>query len=239
AVSSRLASAGYTAPDNTSIAAVKIVTDKLDSALVLDGSVYQFTSNALENATGLDAVALRAAIGLASANLDTQLADLPTSGEIATGVWGALVADHTVNNSFGAKLLIASNPQRSVQVTGSHHIAADVHEFQPNVLTSNAIAASAITEIQSNLAIEATAQSIKSKTDNLPSDPADQSVLITAINAIPTSADPDNRLLDVWRRLGLDAANPLVNTADAITAGTVLEIAVTQTSTSVTTTRQP
>jgi len=239
AVSSRLASAGYTAPDNTSIAAVKIVTDKLDSALVLDGSVYQFTSNALENATGLDAVALRAAIGLASANLDTQLADLPTSGEIATGVWGALVADHTVNDSFGAKLLIASNPQRSVQVTGSHHVAADVHEFQPDVLTSNAIAASAITEIQSNLAIEATAQSIKSKTDNLPTDPADQSLLAAAIAAIPTYAAPDAKVVDTWRRLGLDPSNPLVNTATLISAGSNLQIDVEQTCTSVTTTRQP
>ena len=239
AVSSRLASAGYTAPDNTSIAAVKIVTDKLDSALVLDGSVYQFTSNALENATGLDAVALRAAIGLASANLDTQLADLPTSGEIATGVWGALVADHTVNDSFGAKLLIASNPQRSVQVTGSHHIAANVHEFQPDVLTSNAIAASAITEIQSNLAIEATAQSIKSKTDNLPTDPADQSLLAAAIAAIPTYAAPDAKVVDTWRRLGLDPSNPLVNTATLISAGSNLQIDVEQTCTSVTTTRQP
>jgi len=239
AVSSRLASAGYTAPDNTSIAAVKIVTDKLDSALVLDGSVYQFTSNALENATGLDAVALRAAIGLASANLDTQLADLPTSGEIATGVWGALVADHTVNDSFGAKLLIASNPQRSVQVTGSHHVAADVHEFQPDVLTSNAIAASAITEIQSNLAIEATAQSIKSKTDNLPTDPADQSLLAAAIAAIPTYAAPDAKVVDTWRRLGLDPSNPLVNTATLISAGSSLQIDVEQTCTSVTTTRQP
>jgi hypothetical protein len=239
AVSSRLASAGYTAPDNTSIAAVKIVTDKLDSALVLDGSVYQFTSNALENATGLDAVALRAAIGLASANLDTQLADLPTSGEIATGVWGALVADHTVNDSFGAKLLIASNPQRSVQVTGSHHVAADVHEFQPDVLTSNAIAASAITEIQSNLAIEATAQSIKAKTDNLPTDPADQSLLAAAIAAIPTYAAPDAKVVDTWRRLGLDPSNPLVNTATLISAGSSLQIDVEQTCTSVTTTRQP
>jgi hypothetical protein len=239
AISSRLASVGYTAPDNTSIAEVKLVTDKLDSALVLDGSVYQFTSNALENATGLDAVALRAAIGLASANLDTQLADLPTSGEIATGVWGALVADHTVNNSFGAKLLIASNPQRSVQVTGSNHVAADVHEFQPDVLTSNAIAASAITEIQSNLAIEATAQSIKVKTDNLPTDPADQSLLAAAIAAIPTYAAPDGKLVDTWRRLGLDPSNPLVNTATLISAGASLQIDVAQTCTSVTTTRQP
>jgi hypothetical protein len=83
AVSSRLATAGYTAPDNAGIAAVKVVTDKIDTALVLDGSVYQYTANALELAPsssggGLDAAGVRAAIGLASANLDTQLSTIDT-----------------------------------------------------------------------------------------------------------------------------------------------------------------
>lgn len=47
-LSSRLAFLSYTAPDNTSIAAVKAVTDKLNSGLVADGAVYQFTANMLE-----------------------------------------------------------------------------------------------------------------------------------------------------------------------------------------------
>lgn len=51
AVSSRLATSGYTAP--------------------------------------LDAAGVRTAVGLASANLDTQLGDLPTAAEAATAVWAA------------------------------------------------------------------------------------------------------------------------------------------------------
>jgi hypothetical protein len=51
-ISSRLATSGYTAPDNTSITAIKSVTDKLNTGLVLDGAVYQFTVNMLENAPG-------------------------------------------------------------------------------------------------------------------------------------------------------------------------------------------
>lgn len=63
---------------DTEVAAIKAVTDKLDTALELDSTVYRFTVNALENAPsggggGLDAAGVRAAIGLASANLDTQL----------------------------------------------------------------------------------------------------------------------------------------------------------------------
>ena len=45
--------------------------------------------------------------------------------------------------------------QRTVQVTGSNHIAADVHEFQPDVLTSAATAASFVAEVQSGLATSA------------------------------------------------------------------------------------
>jgi len=46
-ISSRLASASYTVPDNSGIGAIKAVTDKIDTGLVLDGSVYQFTANML------------------------------------------------------------------------------------------------------------------------------------------------------------------------------------------------
>lgn len=62
---------------------IKVVTDKLDNTLELDTSVYRFTANALEQAPtggggGLDASGVRAAIGLASANLDTQLGAIDT-----------------------------------------------------------------------------------------------------------------------------------------------------------------
>lgn len=111
AISTRLASASYTAPDNASIAAIlvdtaeigaagagltalasaanlaivddivddiKAVTVKLDTAVELDGAVYRFTTNALEQAPsgGLDAAGVRAAVGLSSANLDTQLSTI-------------------------------------------------------------------------------------------------------------------------------------------------------------------
>lgn len=64
-------------------ALIKPVTDKLDSTLELDSTVYRFTTNALEQAPtggggGLDAAGVRAAIGLASANLDTQLGAIDT-----------------------------------------------------------------------------------------------------------------------------------------------------------------
>lgn len=67
---------------DTEVAAIKAVTDKLDTALEQDVSVWRFTVNALEQGPagggggGLDAAGVRAALGMASANLDTQLAGI-------------------------------------------------------------------------------------------------------------------------------------------------------------------
>lgn len=75
--------AGYV---DTEVAAIKVVTDRLDTAMELDGAVYRLTTNALEQGPsgpgggGLDAAGIRAAVGLASANLDTQLADKLSTG---------------------------------------------------------------------------------------------------------------------------------------------------------------
>ena len=44
--------------------------------------------------------------------------------------------------------------QRTVHVTGSNHVAADVHEFQPDVLTSAATDATFVSEVQSGLATD-------------------------------------------------------------------------------------
>jgi hypothetical protein len=79
----------------------------------------------------------------------------PTVSQVVTGVYAALPADHTVSGSYGVRLILALNNNRTVQVTGSHHIASDVHEFQTDVITAAALAASAVTEIQSGLATAA------------------------------------------------------------------------------------
>lgn len=62
-----------------SLSSILDVTAKIDTALELDGLVYRFTTNALEqgpSGSGLDAAGVRAAVGLASANLDTQLSTI-------------------------------------------------------------------------------------------------------------------------------------------------------------------
>ena len=89
----------------------------------------------------------------------------PTAAAIADAVWDELHADHTTDGTYGDSVLIAANNNRTVQVTGSNHVAADIHELQPAVITAAHFAANwftaaglatdAVTEIQSGLATSA------------------------------------------------------------------------------------
>lgn len=203
--------ANTVAPDNTGIAAIEAVTDKLDTALVVDGSVYQYTANALENApTGgggdatlakqnqiisdiaalndfdpsSDAVANVTLVGTCTTNSDMRGTDnantiapdnagitsngtaiasngngIASNGNAiaalnditASDVFNQLISSSYVAGSFGERLLVGTNSNRECQVTGSNHIAADVHEIQTDAIDADSIAASAVTELQTDL----------------------------------------------------------------------------------------
>ena len=52
-------------------------------------------------------------------------------------VWDALTAGSYVSGSFGERLLVSQGTHRTVQVTGSNHVAADVHDVQSGGLTNS------------------------------------------------------------------------------------------------------
>lgn len=93
--------------------------------------------------------------------------------EIADGVWDEATAGHTTAGTYGGRIMRSTNSNVEVLITGSNHIAADVHEFQTavieaaafaaNSLTAAALAADAVTEIQSGLATseEVAAEAVK------------------------------------------------------------------------------
>ena len=182
-----------------------IATDAVDADALASDAVAEIQSGL----STLDAADIRTAVGLASANLDTQLADLPTVAEfeartlvaaayfdpstdavanvttvgsvsgsvtvgtnndktdyslavtpptaaaIADAVWDEGTATHTTAGTYGGQVVRSTNSNNAVQITGSNHIAADVHEFQTDVITSDATAASFVTEVQSGLATSA------------------------------------------------------------------------------------
>lgn len=104
---------------------------------------------------------VRSAVGLASANLDTQLAALPTAAANADAVWDEVMSGHTGSTTYGGRIIRAANSNVTTFITGAQHIAADIHELQPAVINnthfdvgaidSNALATSAATEIADSI----------------------------------------------------------------------------------------
>jgi hypothetical protein len=77
------------------------ILGKIDTGLQYDGENYQFTENMLENSAsgGLTASGVRNAVGLASANLDSQFSYIPTG-----------IATHTLTESYatsGSEMTLA------------------------------------------------------------------------------------------------------------------------------------
>ena len=85
--------------------------------------------------------------------------------EIADGIWDEVTSGHTSAGTYGGRIVRATNSNTEVQITGSNHVAADVHDFQAGVITAgdfaansitaSALAADAVAEIQSGLATAA------------------------------------------------------------------------------------
>lgn len=120
----------------------------------------------------LDAAGTRSALGLATANLDTQLDALPTATENAAAVWNAAIATYTASGSFGQRVLRSTNTQAEVQVNGNGHVASVLHSSEANSITvgafasdsitASALAASAATEIATATLTSAMTESYRS-----------------------------------------------------------------------------
>jgi hypothetical protein len=111
----------------------------------------------------------------------------PTTSQIATAVEAALL-----NDADGQALLAAI--QTAVQALFDQQADVPVSTLVGLIaaqITADHGSGSYTTANVSVLALEATAQGIKAKTDNLPSDPADQSELVTLINTKASQASVD------------------------------------------------
>lgn len=169
----------------------------------------------------LDAAGVRSAVGLATANLDTQLDAIPTAAENTTAVWAAgtrtltaLDEDNTTIDLDGsirsAMGLISANLDTQLAELPTADEVADevetrtisavttVNGLAANSITASTIAADAVTELQSGLAtasdlatVDTVVDAIKARTDNLPDDPADASDIVAGFAGldIPTVDD--------------------------------------------------
>jgi hypothetical protein len=197
-VSSRLASASYTAPANSDISAIKSKTDSLPASpaavsdipttaqisaavegSLLDENDGQAVLNALVSAIGntnLSEVSLVAAVRADLERPGGKLDSIPTTAaptaaQNATAVWSAAARTTT-----GGTVDTLTNAPSSVT-------PSDIWSHATRTLTSASgpTAAQIRQEIDSN---STQLSAIKSKTDALPSDPADQSLLEAAIAGV-------------------------------------------------------
>lgn len=116
------------------------------AVVVLEGGKVYFPSDTL-GTYQVDDANSPTTVGTINPNTITSSA-LASSAvdEIVDAVYDEPMSGHTVNGSYGSHLVRSANQnQNTVQITGSQHIAADIHEFQPGVITSGDFAAGAIT----------------------------------------------------------------------------------------------
>ena len=92
----------------------------------------------------------------------------PAGASIAADISGVKAKTDLIPSDIGS-VLIAANSNREVMVTGSHHVAADVHAFQTDVIDNDAVAASAVTKIQNGLATSTAQTAAKTILDKLDS----------------------------------------------------------------------
>jgi hypothetical protein len=148
--------------DNLQVDAVQIegsdATDQLDAH---DGAP-------------LDAAGVRSAVGLGSANLDTQLAALPTAAENADAVWDEAIAGHAAAGSTGEALAAAGSAGDpwATALPGSYSAgqAGKIVGDNLNATVGSRATQASVDTVDDLLDTEVAA--IKAKTDNLPAAPA-------------------------------------------------------------------
>lgn len=145
-ISSRLASASYTAPDNTSIAAIKVKTDFLPSVTAGNaGGVFISGTNAattvnitgnLSGSVGSVTGAVGSVTGLTASNLDAAITTRATPAQVKTQVVDGLATDTYVEpgqgtpaatNTLAAKLnyLYKGWRNKSTQTATEYDLFAD------------------------------------------------------------------------------------------------------------------
>lgn len=163
---------------DTEVAAIKAVTDKLDTAVELDGSVYRFTTNALEQAP--------------SGGGGLTLAD------IADAVWDEAISGHLTSGTTGAALNAAgsagdpwSTPLPGAYGSGT---AGKIIGDNLNATVSSRATQTSVDTLAGYVDTEVAA--IKAKTDALPADPADASDIAAAFSTVNTKLDTIDDLID-------------------------------------------
>ena len=245
-ISSRLATASYVAPTNLTAGqiATGVWTDTTAGDFTTALSVGKSVMNGVALGTGLTIVSVSGSVGSVTGNVSGSVASVVGSVGSVTGLTASNL-DAAISSRASQASVDTLDDYVDTEVAA---IKAKTDQFVftvANQVDSNALSGggglnaagirSAIGLASANLDTQLTTlddyidtevAAIKAKTDLIPASPAQDDPNIST------------RLADVWKRLGLDSGNPLVNTDILIAAGVGVQIAVAKTSTQTTLTRQ-
>jgi len=194
-IATRLAAAGYTAPDNatisaiagyvdTEVAAIKAKTDNLPATPASKADADAATSAANDAKASADLANRTAPDNAGVAAIKAKTDNLPAS-PAATGA--AMSLTTAERNNIASTVWTTTSRQLSVG-----GISAIVAAIWDEVTSSHSTTGSFAKLLKDYL--DAAVSAVKAKTDGLPADPASESLLEAAVAAIP---QPDLSRLDV------------------------------------------
>ena len=141
------------------------IQSRLPSALIggrMDATVGEFQAGLVPAnfaALGIQVGGQITSVGTVDELGPTALTANSLDTDIANKTWNALTTATWATDSFGKHVLISSGAQRTVAVTGSNHVAADIHELQPGVIAAADFDATALTAIADGVLGRATSTS--------------------------------------------------------------------------------
>ena len=153
---------------------IKAVTDKLDDTIETTSDGNIFTADALQNAPS----------GAG-----------PSAADIADAVWEEAIADHSGTSGSTAEALSAAGASGDPWITalpGAYSAGQAGYILGTNL---NATVSSRATQTSVDT-VDGIVDAIKASTDNLPSDPADASVVAGLIAAVEAKVDTVDTVVD-------------------------------------------
>jgi len=200
----------YTRAATPDVNVAAVTNNAITAAALASDAVTEIQSGL----STLDAAGVRSAVGLASANLDTQLGTIDGNVDDIETLLAAMDTDLTAVKATTDKLddtleddggtyRFTANALEEAPTGGSAPTASEIADAVCDEALSGHTTAGTVGKALSD--IDTNAAAIKAKTDNLPADPADQSAVEDAITAAETALATD-----------IDAVATAVATVDTV-----------------------
>lgn len=106
-------------------------------AAEVEGDTFQFEESAAVTGTTTSSATYTNQFSVRAVHAGAVELDSSSVNAVADQVWDEATSGHTTSGTYGGRIVRSTNNNVEVQITGSNHIAADVHQVQANGLTAS------------------------------------------------------------------------------------------------------